>query len=122
MKNWWPSIFIFLFFCFAGFQIWQANSINDVIIRHYLSGKGSSNFKSDLPEINYFESLQFISNSVDLNAKLMLNKKDSIYNFQFTPLFNPEKKWNLIMEKSGEHLILKEIKGIENYKEIIHCK
>ena len=122
MKNWWPSILIFICFSIAGFKIRQANAINDAVIVNYLSGDDSLNFKSAIPELDYSESIQFISNSVELNAKVELTKSNNFYTFHFTSIFNPEEQWMFQFEKSSDLLTLKEITGMENYNEIIHCK
>lgn len=122
MKNWWPSILIFICFSLAAFKIRQANALNDQIIKHYLSGNASQNLSSKIPEIDYLESLQLITQSVDLNAKLQLNKKNNFYDFQFTSIYNSEQQWVFRFEKSEDMLILTEITGLESYKEIIYCQ
>jgi len=122
MKNWWPSILIFICFSLAGFKVRQSNAINDTTIINFLSGADILNFKSDIDELDYLESIQLISNSVDLNAQLQLTKTNNSYNFHFTSIFNSEGHWNVLFEKSDDLIILKEVTGIGHYREIIHCK
>ena len=121
MNKWMLNILFFIFFAATFNKVQQNNVINNPDIVNFLSDEKSSHFISEIHDINYYDCIQLLKKSNELNAQMQLKKEKNIYLFNFTSIYNSEMKWSIKLEKDGVFLVLKAITGLENFKKALLC-
>ena len=121
MNKWMLNILFFIFFAATFNKVQQNNVINKPDIINFLNDEKSSHFISEIHDIDYYDCIQLLKKSNELNAQMQLKKEKNIYLFNFTSIYNSEMKWSIKLEKDGVFLILKAITGLENFKKALLC-